>query len=87
MRNRADNGAGDEEREENGVFVAFEGEIFAEAGDVGVCEGLAVEVVEEVGGAAICLVIQISIYFQQVFVWMDGNRTMIKTSDQQKHEC
>jgi hypothetical protein len=60
VRDGADNGAGDEEGEEDGVLVAHEVEVFAEAGDVGVCEGGAVEVVEEVGEAAICLRIMLT---------------------------
>jgi hypothetical protein len=61
VRDGADDGAGDEEGEEDGVLVAHEVEVFAEAGDVGVCEGGAVEVVEEVGEAAICLRIMLII--------------------------
>jgi hypothetical protein len=55
VRDSADDGTRDEEGEQDGVLVASEGEVFAEAGDICVCEGLTIEVVEEVGGAAIGL--------------------------------
>jgi hypothetical protein len=63
VRDSADDGASDEEGEEDGVLVAHEVEVFAEAGDVGVCEGGAVEVVEEVCEAAICLRIMLTIIY------------------------